>query len=849
LKLNSHPRRKAISGILAALIFFAMLFTAGMSFILYTFSSYNTYNQAQVQAVQNQQQKSSEDLSLRACDATHHLPSVPPWQGSTCSVSGSHVGVWVQNIGSVTVTLQKLWIFNSSKNSVVPKFTPTGNPVTTPALPIVLAPGSVVVVDSTFSPGASTDKFAIFFVTSMGNQFQASYPPPPQPNATPSISLSPNSGPSGTSVTVSGANLAFSSPITIKWDGNPGGMPSCTTNSSGSINSGCVLTVGTASSSATAGVHSVSASDGSNSPSAVFTVTSPTIQLSPNVSPQGTPVTVTVTGNGFSPISSISTITFNGVIQTTNPPSPFATSATGAFSASFSVSSLTAAGSYPVVVTDAKLLSASAIYTITSSATNVPTISLNPALGPKGSTVQITGSNFGVKTVTFTFDGAALTTNPAVVTPTSGSFTASFTVPNTVPGPHTVTATDGTSTASTTFTVTSPTITLTPAQGLDGATISVVGSYFAPTSTITFKFDGAALSTTPAVVTSSSGGSFGSSSAVTFKIPNGAVSGAHTVAATDASGGVATYIFLVTPPTITLNPVSGANGATVTIAGGVFTSSSTTAITFDGSATGMPTCSTGAGGTINAGCTFTVPTSAVTGAHIVTATDPFGNTASATFTIACSISNNCVASSAFGIGYISFNFNTFYYYTLSGGSCVQNVNSYPSGTCTLSAPSLAYTIPAAVDSKYLVFAVTFTNVDPNQRDLIFDGFNYMQAVLVCAATSSGACGSNSGISAPWTIGCVSANTVQPLASCQTTENGVTGIKLSPGVPTTVYFVLDQLGTPPNVAGSKWGNMLPLTPVFFLVHGSLACTASSNGCTVGTAQLFGENIPFTSVLWS
>ncbi|HZW84623.1 MAG TPA: hypothetical protein VFE91_01810, partial [Nitrososphaerales archaeon] len=205
--------------------------------------------------------------------------------------------------------------------------------------------------------------------------------------------------------------------------------------------------------------------------------------------------------------------------------------------------------------------------------------------------------------------------------------------------------------------------------------------------------------------------------------------------------------------------------------------------------------------------------------------------------------------SAFGIGYISFNFNTYDYYTLTGGSCAATIGSYPTGTCNLSSQGLAYTIPHEGASTYLVFSVDLTNVDPNQRDLLFDANNYMQSVMICASPAGGSCGSISGASAIWSMGCAQGGVVKPLANCQITENGVTGVPLHYGQATTVYFIEDVLGTPPQIT-NKWGtNFYAISPIFFLVHGSLACIATSNGCTVGTAQQFGENIPFTSVYFT
>jgi hypothetical protein len=84
---------------------------------------------------------------------------------------------------------------------------------------------------------------------------------------------------------------------------------------------------------------------------------------------------------------------------------------------------------------------------------------------------------------------------------------------------------------------------------------------------------------------------------------------------------------------LALSPSSGAVGTSVTMTGSNFTSSHSLTITYDGSASGMPTtCTTDASGNVSSGCTFTVPSSSVLGSHIVSASDGTNN-ATATFTV------------------------------------------------------------------------------------------------------------------------------------------------------------------------------------------------------------------------
>src|SRR5256712_3212690 len=130
------------------------------------------------------------------------------------------------------------------------------------------------------------------------------------------ISLSPSSGPAGTTVTVTGKNFAANSGITISYDGSSiTTTPTTITSTSTGSFTGSI----TIPSSSTAGPHTVKATDASNHPaSAQFTVTTTpiaTISLNPSSGPAGT--TVTVTGTNFSPNSAIIAVTYDGTSVTT----------------------------------------------------------------------------------------------------------------------------------------------------------------------------------------------------------------------------------------------------------------------------------------------------------------------------------------------------------------------------------------------------------------------------------------------------------------------------------------------------------------------------------------------------
>src|SRR5207249_11693095 len=95
-----------------------------------------------------------------------------------------------------------------------------------------------------------------------------------------------------------------------------------------------------------------------------------------------------------------------------------------------------------------------------------------------------------------------------ITTDTAGSFTATFKIPKSTAGTHTVTATDASGDfASKTFKVISST-SLSPYTGHVGTTETVTGTGFAASSTVTITFGGVTQTTSPATITTDTTGSF-----------------------------------------------------------------------------------------------------------------------------------------------------------------------------------------------------------------------------------------------------------------------------------------------------------------------------------------------------
>ena len=353
------------------------------------------------------------------------------------------------------------------------------------------------------------------------------------------------------------------------------------------------------------------------------------ITLSPTSGTAGT--TVTVTGSAFDAyIGQTVYICFNYSSITS------ISVTTSTFTATFTVPSSTAAGTTYVTVQyatptyDPTYQIAAASFTVVARA-----ITISPISGYVGDTVTVSGSGFGASsTVTIYFDSTSVDT---VTTTSSGTFSSeTFTVPESYKGNHTVKGTDtGGSSPDVTFTV-SLKITVTPASGAVGDTLTISGSGFAASSTITFYWDSNVEGST---VPANAKGSFTNSS---FTVPPSS-RGSHTIKALDYSGNYATAAFTVAHR-ITISPASGVSGTTITVNGTGFSASRTITIKYNAVAvtTNPTTITTDSYGSFTA--TFTVP-AGLAGTYPVEASDGT-YTASSNFTATIEVTTSPVTSQA-----------------------------------------------------------------------------------------------------------------------------------------------------------------------------------------------------------
>ena len=446
----------------------------------------------------------------------------------------------------------------------------------------------------------------------------------------PTLSLSPSSGPSGVTVTVSGSGFASAdSHITLSNPTDPS-LAVCAL-SSGTISGPCSFVANSAngfsfSSGGSSVVVTATGNAAGDTQTATFTGTIASLTLTPSSGPSG--VTVTVTAAGFASTdtsiavaigsNSLCTITASGGGGScTFVP----TSSNGfTFSLSGAPNTLTATGS---AAGDGQ----TAIFTGTT-----PAITVTPGQGPVGSTVTVAGTGFPVNTAlaSLLFDGVTISSCASGSTTADGAghFSCQLRVPTGTSGTSVAATASTGQVASGTFTVTTPAIALSPEQGPAGSEVTVAGTGFSTDATLqSLVFDSVA-------ITSCASGSLATTATGSFDcqftVPTG--TSGTSVVATDPGGARASGTFAVTIPSLSIEPTSGATGATVTASGSGFTVSSSIQFSINngGTISSATACTTSPTGAFD-GCTFSV--SGPIHSYTITATDSSHSTATAAYSI------------------------------------------------------------------------------------------------------------------------------------------------------------------------------------------------------------------------
>ena len=436
--------------------------------------------------------------------------------------------------------------------------------------------------------------------------------------------------------------------------------------------------------------------------------------------------TVSITGLGFT-ASPIVTILIDGVAVTSNQT---VSAANGTFTATFTVPAVSR-GNHVITVRDQILNQATAFLGVTPGIFTVA-----PVTGKVGDTVTITGGGFTASgAVEIYIDNVAAESLLKTVTATSTGTLPSGTtiiIPNTTRGDHDLIVKDVTTSTSSIaphkkITIT-PAITIVSPSGANpsgpvNSQIELKGSGFNANSTITFKFDGATLTTT---TQTDDKGSF---SNATITVPTNKTSGTYVITASDSTGAAPGVEFTVAA-SITLNPTSGTAGSPVYVQGNGFQTTGTVSITYDNA---VMTTATLTDGTFTAN--FTIP-GGVAGVHTVRATDGLGNTAVATFTSTLSATLSPITSTAApghvgqdltltGTGFLPTSAITASFGTTAIGSATSDATG--AFTITFKAPAVAagsHTVTVTDGTNSRTFTFVMEGNAPAAPELVTpDGVN------------------------------------------------------------------------------------------------------------------------------
>ena len=473
--------------------------------------------------------------------------------GASVTITGSNFGA---SLGTSTVT------FNGAAA------TPTSWSATSIVVPV---------------PGGATSGNVVVTVSGLASNGVAF-------RVAPSITtLSPTSGPAGTSVTITGTSFGATQGTSAVTFGANTAAPTSWSDTT-------IVTPVPAG--ATTG-NVIVMVNGVGSNRVLFTVTPAISSLSPTSGPVGT--SVTITGSSFGASQGTSTVTVNGT--SANP--------TGWSATSIVVPVPRGSTTGNVVVTVSGLASNGVLFTVTPSIT-----SLSPTSGPIGSSVTITGTSFGASQGT-----SSVTFNSAAATPTSWSDTSiAVPVPSGATTGNVVVTVNGLASNGASFTVLLPSIaSLSPTSGAVGTSVTISGGNWGTSqgsSTVTFNG-------TLATPTSWGGG------AIVVPVPAGATTGSVVV----TFGGVVSngVLFTVTPTITSLSPTAGPVGTSVTITGTTFgTPQQGSTVAFNG-ILGTPTSWT------QTSIVVPVPNGASTG-NVVVAVSGAGASSGVLFTVTPSIS-------------------------------------------------------------------------------------------------------------------------------------------------------------------------------------------------------------------
>jgi hypothetical protein len=298
------------------------------------------------------------------------------------------------------------------------------------------------------------------------------------------------------------------------------------------------------------GAHTIDAAGPTTQAAVVTDITFtviPGVSISETTGPGG--ASITATGSGFAASETGISVTYDGAPVA----SGISANQQGGWSATFSVPD-SPSGRH---IVDASGPSTQAGNVADTAFDVTPDISVNKTSGSAGGSVTVTGSGFGAGEtgISVTYDGQTVASD---ITATSrGGWTATFVVPPSAAGSHTINAsgpvTRLAAESDAGFTIGAG-ISISPTQGHVGAAVEVSGSGFAANSPLTITYDNAGVLSARVIADAS--GSFSQS----ITVPR-SQAGAHTIKVTDGEGHSAQAAFSIStdapPAPALLAPADG----------------------------------------------------------------------------------------------------------------------------------------------------------------------------------------------------------------------------------------------------------------------------------------------------
>ena len=618
---------------------------------------------------------------------------------------------------------------------------------------------------------------------------------------TPTItSLSPTSGPVGTSVTITGTNFGAtqgSSFVTVN-----GAFTSPSSWSSTSI----VVQVpsGTTTGPVVVTVNNV-ASNG-----ITFTVSSgPGITgVSPTTAPIGG--TLNIFGGNFGATQGTSTVTLNGTAATPT-----------SWSSTF-ISTIVPAGatSGNVIVTVGGVASNAAAVTVVP-APNIA--SLSPSSGPIGASITVSGTNFGATASSLSFNGRFASpttwTDTSIVAPVPTGTTSGNVVVNV----------DNVNSNGVSFTVlpTPNVATLSPFFGAVGTSVTLTGTNFGATqgsSTITFNGSAA----TP---------SSWSATSIVVPVPAGATTGSIVVTSLGVPSNPVPFIVLGAPALTSLSHTSGPVGQSVTISGSSFgANQGSSTVTFNGTSTSPTYWS-------NSQIITPVPAGATTGPVVVTVNGTVSNAVTFTVGSGQAPSIELVSPSAGAVGtaisIYGANFGT------TQGSSTVAFNGTPGSPTFWNSTLIVVPVPVGA---------TTGNVAVTVNGKASNGVNFTVASVpaLTFVTSSAPVGSSIGIQGT-NFGPSQGSSLVTINGLEVSPNSWTATSISLTVPanaTSGPVVVTVGGVPSNALNFTVSpSITTITPGLAAAGTSVTITGLNFGATQGASTVSFNGTAATPTSWS